>query len=364
MICAPSVHLLTSSTEHHQVRGADTTFRGHRPYWPTWHHHLATVSMVRCGCCDPPPHPSSPSLRPALPFSSTPLSCVCNLLRNTSSPPSHARLDITQCGCVISSISSFSSTSLPHSLVQINTPTSSRSHDALWVFSSCCCAVAEPAGFDLWVGVFSLLYSECLRTCISITAPQVFPEAQSLWNLEHQWKKVRWTDIWKNKRLTVLFTDCVGQCTRAIPTRTAASGVGCLNNSQGILLVSRLITWQALNLLVIHPAAVGDLDQRYIWIYQVTPNSSRQRRCCDWPFLRWWVSAAAKCEDIREPQAEISGKMFSPIIIIIFFFTMNKKNIRLCRNILTLVLSAIVWTRWSWIKSSSLRAQELERIVH
>ncbi len=95
------------------------------------------------------PHPLTPSL-PLCSVSTFPpqLSCTppCPI---TPTPPPHAHLDITQWVFVIYRISSFSSTPLPHSLIKINTLTSSCSHDALWVFSSCCFTVAEPAGFDL-----------------------------------------------------------------------------------------------------------------------------------------------------------------------------------------------------------------------
>lgn len=65
-----------------------------------------------------------------------------------STPPPHARLDP-----LISCFSSFSSTPLPRAHFKINTPTSSRSPDALWVFSSRCFAAAERADIDAWSGV-------------------------------------------------------------------------------------------------------------------------------------------------------------------------------------------------------------------
>ena len=146
----PHTHL---SVKHQQVRGSHITFRGQRPsaiiavspsnrfhgeVWLLWHE----------------PRPSSP------PLATHPLCSVCFYHTctppwpSTSTPPPHAHLDITRCASVISCISRFSSTPLPHSHIEINTPTSSWSHDALWVFSSCCFAVAEPAGFDLWFSVF------------------------------------------------------------------------------------------------------------------------------------------------------------------------------------------------------------------
>lgn len=60
-----------------------------------------------------------------------------------STPPPQAHLD-----SLILCFSSFSSTPLPRAHLKINTPTSSRSPDALWVFSSRCFPVAELADID------------------------------------------------------------------------------------------------------------------------------------------------------------------------------------------------------------------------
>lgn len=56
-------------------------------------------------------------------------------------------------------ISTFNSTPLPLSHIQINKPTSCWSHDALWVFSSCCLTVLKPAGFDLKFIIFFFFIS-------------------------------------------------------------------------------------------------------------------------------------------------------------------------------------------------------------
>lgn len=134
-------------------------------YWPFSHYHQATVSMVRCGCCYTPPCPITST--PTLPFR-------------------HYSMCITH-RC----ISSFSSTPLPLSHTEINTPTSSCSHDALWVFSSCCFTVAVPAGFDLWFSVFHVQYSMCLCVWLHCIYALEILQAQSSWNPVNQWKGSR-----------------------------------------------------------------------------------------------------------------------------------------------------------------------------
>lgn len=74
--------------------------------------------------------------------------------RITSTPPPQAHLD-----SLSSCFSSFSSTPLPRAHLKINTPTSSRSPDALWVFSSRCFTVAELADIDMWFSVYKAPYS-------------------------------------------------------------------------------------------------------------------------------------------------------------------------------------------------------------
>lgn len=125
--------------KHHQVRMPHSKFRGRASLLANPTRHQATVSMVRCGCC-------KTSLAP----SSVHFSCWVQLLQDAHSAPVCKSL----AGNVSSPAARFSSALVPHSYTEINTPTSLRSHDALWEFSSRCFTVAEPAGFDLWLSIF------------------------------------------------------------------------------------------------------------------------------------------------------------------------------------------------------------------
>lgn len=131
--------------------------------WEVWWYKIQRSEVVPIG--QPPSLTKQPfpwwgavSATPAPPFSSLHPALLCFLhapFGRVTSHPAPSIHPTPTCpfrhhSVVIFWISSFSSTPLPYSHIEINTPTSSWSHDALWVFSSCCFTVEEPAGFDLW----------------------------------------------------------------------------------------------------------------------------------------------------------------------------------------------------------------------